>query len=270
MKKAITTWMWCLKVVFRSYRTVVVLAALVALWVFAAYEWLGLPESSGLLLILGFVWALVQLLATVVILGGIVFTAAETSGAGGSTFPLQSLCRANGKRLLNAIGFCGVSLFLVWICGALFGWINGHSIELASYLTYHLQRPVSHVLVEHIFDVIEGLLWVVFAGFLLSFFINTSTHGWLDAAKQTGGLLAAAALRAPFLTTLLSAVVFGELSFKLAHWRPLVAPGFLDYTQMVARFSVVLILTSAGALFWPLALARLILPPAEKPHEGAA
>ncbi len=53
MKKAFAAWMWSLGVVARSYRTVVVLAALIALWVFAAYEWLGLPaESSALLLIL--------------------------------------------------------------------------------------------------------------------------------------------------------------------------------------------------------------------------
>ena len=49
-------------VVARSYRTVVVLAALIALWALAAYEWLGLPaESSALLMILSFIWAIVQL-----------------------------------------------------------------------------------------------------------------------------------------------------------------------------------------------------------------
>ena len=53
MNRAFAAWIWSLGVVARSYRTVVVLAALIALWVLAAYEWLGLPaESSALLMIL--------------------------------------------------------------------------------------------------------------------------------------------------------------------------------------------------------------------------
>ena len=37
----------------------------------------------------------------------------------------------------------------------------------------------------------------------------------------------------------------------------MVPPGFWDYTQMIVRFSLVLILISAGVLFWSLSLARL-------------
>ena len=76
MKKALAAWIWSLSAVGRSYRTVVVLAAVLALWVFGAYEWLGLPESSGLLLMLGLVWAIAQLLIAVVVVAGIATSAA--------------------------------------------------------------------------------------------------------------------------------------------------------------------------------------------------
>lgn len=259
MKKAFKAWIWSLKVVACSYRTVVALALLIAVWAFAAYAWLGLPESSGLLLILAFLWAVVQLLVAAVILEGLVFTAAETSAAGGHV-PLKSLWSVGGKRLLAALAFCLAALLIVFICGAVFDWINGHSVEVASFLTFHSQKPVSHVLLEQIYGAIEDLLWIIIAGFLLSLFIVLLRQGWGAAARQSGRLLAACAFRAPFLTSLLGIVVFGGCAYKLALWHPLVTPGFTDYTQVIVRFTVVLLLISAGAIFWPLALARLILP----------
>ena len=88
MNRAFTAWKWSLGVVARSYRTVVVLAALIALWAFAAYEWLGLPaESSALLMILAFIWAIVQLLAAAVMVGGTIAGAAETAATEGKSFP---------------------------------------------------------------------------------------------------------------------------------------------------------------------------------------
>ena len=91
MKKAFAAWKWSLGVVARSYRTVVVLAALIALWAFAAYEWLGLPESSALLLILALIWAIAQLLAAVVIVEGIVSGAADAAADRRQESPPPSL-----------------------------------------------------------------------------------------------------------------------------------------------------------------------------------
>ena len=72
-------------------------------------------------------------------------------------------------------------------------------------------------------------------------------------------MLAACTFRTPFLTSLLSVAVFGGLAYKLAHWHPIVPPGFWDYTQVIVRFSLALLILAAGVLFWLLAFARLNL-----------
>ncbi|MGO8787238.1 MAG: hypothetical protein ACLQVL_07625 [Terriglobia bacterium] len=268
MKKAFTAWMWSLGVVARSFWTVVVVAALIALWVFAAYEWLGLPESLALLLILAFIWAVAQLLAGIAIVAGTVSGAGDAAVAEGRSLPVGSLWTINRKRLLNTMIFCLVSLVLVWLFRAIFGWIEEHSVEVASFLTFHSERAVSHVPIEEIYDVIEGLLWTVISGFLLSFLIALLQVGWRDAGKQKWKLLAGCAVGTPFLTTLLSVLVFGGIAYDLANWRPVVPPGFWDYTQMVTRFTVALILISAGVFFWLLSLARLQAPKRGSPQEG--
>jgi len=150
-----------------------------------------------------------------------------------------------------------VSLAVVWVLGTAFAWINVHSIEVASFLTFYSGKPVSHVLIENIYDVIEGLLWVVIGGFLLSFYIAYLRVGWRDARRQTGKFLAGCTFRTPFLTSLVSVVVFGGIASELANWHPMAPPGFWDYTQIVLRFTVVLILISVGVLFWSPSLARL-------------
>jgi hypothetical protein len=266
MKKTFAAWMWSLGIVARSYWTVVILAALIALWAFAAYEWLGLAESSALLLIIAFIWAIVQLLAAVVIVGGTASGAAEAAATEGRNFPLGSLWTINRKNFLNALVFCVISVVLVWLCGAVFGWINAHSVEVASFLTFHSKKPVSDVLIENIYSVIELVLWTVFSGFLLSFFVALLRGGWRGAQKQTWKLLAGCAFQTPFLTNLLSVAVFGGIAYELVNWHPMVPEGFWDYTQMIVRFSFSLILISAGVLFWSLSLARLQMPKLDSPQ----
>ncbi len=245
-------------VVARSYRTVVVLAAFIALWALAAYEWLGLPaESSALLMILSFIWAIVQLLAAAFVVWGTIAGAVETAATEGRSLPLRWLWTMGRYRFPTALIFGLMSLVLVWLCGVIFGWINAHSVEVASFLTFHSGKPVSHVRIEKIYDFIEWLWWTVFSGFLLSFFIALWREGWRAAGRQTIKLLAGCAFRTPFLTNLLSVVVFGGIAYELANWHPVVPAGFWDYTQMVVRFSFVLLLISAGALFWSLSLAGL-------------
>jgi hypothetical protein len=246
-----------LGVVARSYRTAVVLAALIALWSFAAYEWLGLPESSALMLFLALIWALVQVLAAVALVGGIISGVTEATATEGRSFPLRAMWMLGRKILVTTLIFCLASLVLVWLCSALFDRINAHSVEVASFLTYHSQKPVSYVLLDEIWRFIEMLLWTVMGGFLLSFLIVLLRGGWRGAGKQTWKLLAGCAFRTPFLTSLLSVIVFGGLAYELANWHPRVSPGFWDYTQMIVRFSLALILVSAGVLFWTLSLARL-------------
>jgi hypothetical protein len=268
MKKAFATWMWGLGVVARSYRTVIVRAALIALWAFAAYEWLGLPESSALLLILAFIWAIVQLLAAVVIVAGTVSGTAEAAANEGGSLHLRSLWASDRRKLVNSLIFCLATLVLVWLCSAVFSWINEHSVEVASFLTFHSEKAVSHVLIKEIYSVIELLLWTVFGGFLLSFFVALMRDGWRGTGEQEWKFLAGCAFQTPFLTNLLSVAVFGGTAYELVRRHPIVPPGFWDYTQMSGRFSLALILISAGVLFWSLSLARLQAPMQEPQQEG--
>jgi hypothetical protein len=260
MNKAFAAWMWSLAVVRRSYWTLLALAALIALWALAAYEWLGLPESSGLLLILAFVWAIIQLLVLVVIITGNVSGAAGVAASEGRKLPLGSLWLSNRQKLLNALIFTLATCCTVWLLAAVFGWVNSHSIEVASFLTIHSQKPVSHVPLEEICRVIEILLWIVLGGFLLSFLHTLLHDGWREARKEMWKLLAGCTFRTPFWTSLLSVVVFGGLAHWLANWHPMTSVGFWDYTQMIARFALVLLLITAGWLFWLLSLARLYFP----------
>jgi hypothetical protein len=269
MKKAFRTWAWSLGVVARSYWTLLALAALIALWAFAAYEWLGLPESSGLLLILALVWAIAQVLAAAGIVAGNVAGAEAVVTAGGRKLPLSSLWSSDRRKFLNALIFCFVTCFLVWLLAAFFDWINNHSIDVASFLTFHLQKPVSHVPIEKIYGIIETLLWIVLGGFLFSFLHILLRGGWREAGKELWKILAGAIFRTPFFTTLLSVGVFGTLAYQLANWRPRAPVGFWDYAQMIVRLAIVLILLATGWLFWSLSLARTLLPAGEG-QEGAA
>ena len=229
MKKAFAAWKWSVGVVARSHRTVVVLAALIALWGYAAYEWLGLAESSALLLILALVWAIVQLLAAAVMVGGTVAGAAEAAATEGRCFPFKWLWTFGRKKLLTTLLFGLICLGFVWLCSAVFDWINAHAVEVASFLTFHLQKPVSYVLIGEIYEILENLLWIIFAGFLLSFFVALLRAGWRGATKRVGSCLPDV-LSNPFLTSLLSLGVFGGLAYELANWHPVVPPGFWDYT----------------------------------------
>lgn len=268
MNRAFRVWIWSLGVVARSYWTVMVLAALIALWVLAASEWLGLAESSALLLILTLICAFGQFLAAAVIVGGTVAGALEAAATAGRSFPALSIWTLGRKKVVPVVICSVASLVFVWLCSAAFDWINGHSVEVASFLTFHSQKPVSHVFIEKIYSVIEMLWWVVFSGFLLSFLIARLRAGWREAAKQTWRLLGACAFRTPFLTSLLSLAVFGGMAYQIAIWHPLVPPGFWDYTQMMVRMTLALIFISAGVLFWSLSLARLQVPQPESPQAG--
>lgn len=264
MKNAITAWKWSLGVVARSYRTVIVLAALIALWGFAAYEWLGMPaESSALLMVLSLIWAIAQILATAVVVGGTLASAGETAANSERSLHPRALWTLGRKTLGTTLAFCAASLVLVWFCNSAFGWVNAHSVEVASFMTYHSQKPVSHELIEIVFDGVEWLVWIIVSGFLMALFLALVRGGWGQAGKQLGKILASCAFRTPFMTSLLSVVAFGELIYKLANWHPIVPPGFWDYTQLIVRFSLALLLLSAGLLFWLLALARLYRPKQE-------
>ena len=100
MKKAFAAWMWSLAVLARSYRTVLALAILIALWDWAAYAWLGLPESSLWLLIIAVIWAVADIFVAVVVLGGCISEAGQVAAADGRILPLRALWLKNRRKLL--------------------------------------------------------------------------------------------------------------------------------------------------------------------------
>jgi hypothetical protein len=262
MKRAFEIWMWSLAVVARSYGMQLALAVFVALWAFAAYAWLGLPESSGLLLILALVWAVLQLLAAVIVIAGSVSGAAEVAGAEGGKLPLGALWVKNRRTLSLALIMCVASFVLALLLEGAFNWINNHSVEVASFLTFHSEKPVSYVLIQQIYRVIEGLVRIVLSGFLLSFLMTLLRTGRGEARQPAWKLLAGCTFRIPFWTSLLSVAVFGGLAYELANWHPIVPAGLWDYTQVIVRWALVLILLAAGWSFWLLSLGRLLFPPA--------
>ena len=240
MTNAITVWKWSLSVVARSYRTTILLAVLMALWGLGAYGLLGVPaESSIFLMGLALIWAIAQLLAAALVISGTVAGAGAAVAEGQNKFPLHAVWRLGRKRIIATLVFGLVGLVMIWVCSSAFDWVNGHSLEVASFLTFHLQKPVDQELLEsRIFDVIEWLLWVMVSGFLLSYLTVMLREGWGAARKRTGKLLAGSLYRLPFLTGAVSVLVFGGLARLLANWRPLVPPGFWDYTQVGRRDSL--------------------------------
>jgi hypothetical protein len=259
MTTAITTWKWSLGVVARSYRATLLLAVLIALWALGAYEWLVMPaESSALLMILSLIWAVTQLLIAAVVVGGTAAGAADAAAAEARVYPVGALWRHGRKRVAATLVFSLLSFGLVWICGTVFDWVNSHAVEVAAFLTFHSEKPVSHELLENVDSGVEYLLWIVVCGFLLSIFIVLLRVGRRSVREQWVSILAACTFRTPFLSSLLSVTVFGGLANRLTTWHPVVPPGFWDYTQVAARFSLALFIISAGLLFWTLSLARLL------------
>jgi hypothetical protein len=142
----------------------------------------------------------------------------------------------------------------------IFAWVNQHSVEVASFLTFHSEKPVSYLIINSCLMVIEGLIWIAVAGSLLSFLLVLFSSGWQHARKQFGKVLWSGCFKIPFLTGVLSVVVFGGSAYALANWRPMVPAGFWDYLQLAVRVGLVVILLAAGGLFWLLSLARLDSP----------
>ncbi len=239
-----------------SYRTVAALAGLVALWCWLAYEWLGLPESSALMLILALLWALAQIVAASIIVGGIVSGAVHAAAAEGMDLPINSLWKLSKRSILNALIFLMLCALVALVCSDILGWIGDHSLEVASFLTVHLGSPVNRVRIDQLLEGIEGLFWIVLSGYFLSLFTTLLREGWRSVRKQRWRLLGRSVFHRPMVASLLSVGVFGLPAYKLVNWHHTVPPGFWDYTQLVMRFSFVLLIISAGWCFWVLSLAR--------------
>ncbi|MFB3923435.1 MAG: hypothetical protein ACE145_17070 [Terriglobia bacterium] len=264
MKNAIATWKWSLGVLARSSRALLAVAAVAAVWSFGAYQWLWLPESSGLLLVLALIWAIVQIAVVAGFSAATVTAAAGVAADGRERVELRGLMSFGRRQCLRSLAWGAASLALILVFAALFKRSDDFALEVASFLTFHSEKAVHPVDVGKVFWVIQMLIWMVVGGFLLSFQVRLLREGWRESGRRAGRLLANSCWRAPFLTMLLVSVVFGGLAWLLANWHPKVPPGFWDYVQVLVRLGVALLLLAAGWLFALLSLARYYFP-SEKP-----
>ena len=257
MRNVLATWKWSLLVTLRSPLAVLILAIVAALWGFGAYRWLWFPsEASMPQLLVGAVW----LLALFVVLAGFV-TVSITSAQATAAEERPSLTvhrpsRFNLRQIVSCMGSLVVAGLVVLVLSLAFGWVNHRALEVASFLTFRSERAVAPETVEKVFRFLRLVLWVAVSGFLLSFVSATLQGGWKAAARAVPQLLANACWRATFLTTMLSLIAFGGVSYLLATWHPKVSAGFSDCSQAIIRLVVALLWSVIGWLFWVLSAVR--------------
>lgn len=261
IKSGCRSWLWSVGVLARSPLYVLAVAALFAAWSAAAYEWLWLPESSALVLLLALAWMLALAAIAVAVLA--LTTAGASAAAMGveQRLRLRTSLRFGRSRFAWALATVAIA-FLLAVAGTfLFGWLNDHALNLASFLTLHLRKPVGYLLVGHIFWTVEALFWIAVGGYLLRWLLAISNTGLKLRRHPSASAPGGPARIVSLVTGLLGACVFGGLAWVVATWHPLVKPGFWDYTQLAIRAGAALLVVSFGWLFWTLTLARLVLPP---------
>ena len=249
--------MWSLRVVTRSPLVLVTLSGLIAAELYAAYRWLYFPmESAIYLMVIGMLWALLLLAVLAGLIAVSVASAHDAAATGARSIECRSLLRFSRSGLLRAATFIVIAILIAGAICSLFAWINSYSLEVASWLTFRSEKPVAQETAEAVLIWIERFLWVVVLGFLMGFLVKLIREGWLAALRSVPRLAANSCWRAPFLTSLISLLVFGGLACLLINWHPTAPPGFLDFSQVILRNGMALVLTVAGWLFWLLALSR--------------
>lgn len=265
MKNAIATWKWSLGVMVRGPLVLVSLAALAALWGFGAYQWLWLPESSGLLLLLALIWGIAQIAVAVGFLAGTATASIDAATSNGKRIGSRSLLSFNRIQYWHCLAMAVASGIFLLVIFCLFKWSDEHALEVASFLTFRSEKAISPISIGKVFWVIQMLIWMIAGGFSLSLLAHLLREGWGEARRRAARILASCCWRAPFWTTLLSVAVFGGLAWLLAVWHPKVSAGFWDYAQMLLRLGGALLIIVSGWLFWLLALARFNFPPDKPP-----
>lgn len=265
MKNALATWKWSLAVIARSPLVLLALAVVVAAWLYGAYRWLWFPsESAGYLMIIGIIWIIAQGAVVAAFLAGTETCAGNASATGADFMRTHELVGFGLRRWLHAAEFVLLASLFVLALNYLFERLHDLALEVASFLTFQSERAVAPETVDTVFWVIEAVLWIVVAGFLLSFLLALLRDSWRKSLRAAPRLLASACWRAPFLTTLGTFLVFGGLAYLLSTWHPKVSPGFSDYAQVILRQGAALLLAVVGWLFWVLSLARFTMAPVDQ------
>ncbi|HXH49478.1 MAG TPA: hypothetical protein VNM47_09045 [Terriglobia bacterium] len=258
-------WTQSLGVVARSPIYVLTLAAVAGLWGLGAYEWLWLPESSVWVLTLTVVWFLALVWIALAVLAGSAANASSVASVRDRQFRLRKILNFEKRRLGRTflVVLAGTLLYLV--LGAVFGWLDAHALNVGSFLTFQLQNPVSSVIIASILWFVEAIIWIIYAGFVITWLLEYSSPPQAMVPRNARQTLAQSVSLSVFLTSLLSLFVFGGLVWGLATSRPVFKPGAWDYAQFLARNGIALLLVTIGWLFWVLALARLATPAVTAP-----
>jgi hypothetical protein len=253
-------------VLARSLVYLVALAAIGGLLGLAGYQWLWLPESSVWVLALALVWILALAVLALGVLAGTVASVSAVATGADLHLSLRKILNFEKRRFGRSFLMVLAGLVLGFGLDVLFGWINGHALAAASFLTFHTQHPVSYMLIGKALWVIEALIWVALAGLLMTWLLVLANPRQPTAPGSPEQAPARAPTMIVFLTGVLSAGVFGSLAWLVATWRPLVKVGGWDYAQLAIRSGAVLLLLALGWLFWALALAGLALSPLTGPE----
>jgi len=244
-------------VLARSPAVAAAVIVFTGLWGGAAYAWLGLPESSTLILVLTVLWALAQAAIAVAVFTGAMSGLSEAAWSSQASVRLRALAGFDRRQVTRCSVWLVAAFFITFLLATAFAWANDHALEVASFLTLHSGKPVSQVPVRWAFQVIEAFVWLVLTGFVFSFLILLLREGWGVALRTVRRTLAACAWRAPFMTTVLALVIFAGGADRWTAWHPAVPAGLWDYTQMLVRVGVAWVWLVVGWLLEVLSLARL-------------
>lgn len=261
-------WAQSLGAVARSPIYVLTLAATTGLWGLLAYDWLWLPESSVWVLALTVLWLMALVLIALAVLGGSAASASSLASGAEQRFRLRKILSFEKGRLGRTLLVVLAGILLYLVLGTVFGWLDAHALNVASFLTFHLQHPVSSAVIASFLWLIESIIWIIYAGFVITWLLEYSNPPQAATARDVRQTLARSISLSVFLTSLLSVIVFGGLVWAVATWRPVVKPGGWDYAQFVIRNGAALLLITVGWLFLVLALARLATPPVTAPTES--
>ena len=250
-------WKWSLSVLVRNPLYVLALAVLCGLWGLAGYEWLSLPESSGLVLLLALIWILALAAVAIAVLAGTVGSSSDAADGARNSLSLSGILNFGSRRFVRSLIIAVGGVLLSLTLSAFFGWMNDQTVEVASFSTFHAQKPVSHIFLGSIFWIFEALIWIALAGFLTNLLIILLHSGWGEARRTSARTLLRSIAGRVLFTGVVCVAVFGGLTWLVGNWHPLVRPGFWDYAQLALRISAALLLLAIGWLFWTLSLARL-------------
>ena len=202
MKNALKAWLWSLRAVVRTPLVLLTLSALLAAELFGVYRWLYFPmESAVYLMVIGILWAALEVSILIWFLAVIAGAAQEAAEEGASSLKINRLIRLNRSAWMRTAGFAVVASVLVAAVYCFFWWIEGYALEVASFLTFHSEKPVAPETIDAIFAWIENILWVVVAGFLIAFLLILVRQGWRETLRAAPRSFAGArcATARPFL-----------------------------------------------------------------------